>query len=385
MRKIILPLSLAFVLTNSTSAQSTATKKVLLEEFTTTLCGMCPPKSHDINDWHDNNGQKSVLMTHHAGFGVDQMTTTEATTVCNVFSPSTFGFAPAIMIDRDVYPWVDSVPYMPVNGFDTIATRISNNTADVAINLQGTYNSTTRLLSVTATATFVNAVTTGNLRLTIYLVEDSVIGSGSGYDQKCYDGTFANTYYSGQWNSTTYYISGYPHRMVERKSLTGGTWGASGIIPNSPVVGTPYTTSTTYTVPSTNNDSRLYLVAYVAYYGTTKQDREILNANDIKVSSSFSTTTSVEQENNLVQINSIYPNPSNNFINLAFTSVNGGATSVSVVDVTGRTVFADEQTQDLAPGKYDRFIDVTNLDAGIYFLILKRGEATTAQKFIIER
>ena len=385
MQKIILPLFLVLALSTESNSQSTATKKVMLEEFTTTLCGMCPPKSHAINDWHDNNGSKSVFMTHHAGFGVDQMTTTEATTICNVFSPSTFGFAPAIMIDRSTYPWVDSVPYMAVNGFDTIANRISNDPASVAVDIQGTYNSTTRSLSFTATANFVQSVTSGNLRMTIYLVEDSVIGSGSGYDQKCYDGTFANTYYSGQWNSTTYYISGYPHRFVERQSLSGGTWGSSGVIPNSPVVGTPYSTSSTFTVPSAYNDSRLYLIVSVEYYGATKQVRNVLNANDIKISNTFNTATGVESINNSVQINSLYPNPANSFVNLAFTSLNGGATSVSVTDVTGRTVYAEEQTTDLAPGKYERFIDVSSLDAGIYFLVLKTVEETTTQKFIVEK
>jgi hypothetical protein len=31
------------------------------------------------------------------------------------------------MIDRDVYAGVDTVPYMPVNGFDTIAQRVAGN------------------------------------------------------------------------------------------------------------------------------------------------------------------------------------------------------------------------------------------------------------------
>src|ERR1051325_8140274 len=275
MKKIITPLLAVILFYCNDSIAQSAVKRVMVEEFTTALCGMCPPRSHDVNAWHEGNQPKCVLMTHHAGFGTDAMTTPEATAFCNMFQPSTFGFAPAVMIDRDVYAGVDTVPYMSVPGFDTIASRVSNNTANVSVDIQGTYNSVTRTLNVTATASFVNNVSNGDYRLCIYLVEDSVTETGSGYDQKCYDATFANTYYPGCYNSSTHLISPYPHRMVERKSLSGSTWGTSGIIPTSPILNTPYSVMGAFTVPSNYNDSRLYIVAYVATQGSTKLLRQV--------------------------------------------------------------------------------------------------------------
>ena len=385
MKTISTLLSAAAMICSLLATAQTAVKKVLLEEFTTTLCGMCPPKSHSVNKWHDLNTSKCVMMTHHAGFGTDALTSTEATATCNMFQPSTFGFAPAIMVDRDVYPWLDSVPYMSVNGFDSIATRVSNNTADVAVDIQGTYNNTTRALNVTVSATFVNNVASGNHNLFIYLMEDSVVGTGTGYDQKCYDATFANTYYPGQYNGT--YITQYPHRVVERKSLSGGTWGIAGLIPSSPALNTPYSSSTTFTVPANYNDSRMYIVAYVARQGANKLDKNVLNANDVRVKAAFSSTgtTAVEPLENSLQVNSIYPNPATDLIGIAFTSKTGGVASVSVTDITGRTVIGADGETTLAAGKYERFMDVSSLHAGVYFLVLKTGEALTTQKFIVER
>ena len=386
MKKIFTPLFAVFTIYCTNVTAQTATKKVFLEEFTTTLCGNCPPQSHVVNDWHENNESKSVLMTHHAGFGVDSLTTTEATTICNIFSPSTFGFAPAVMIDRDVYPWLDSVPYMTVNGFDTVATRVSNNPAPASVDIQGTYNSITRSLSVTATTSFVSNVANGNYRLCIYLVEDSVIGVGNGYDQKCYDATFANTYYSGHFNSSTHLIDTYAHRMVERKSLSGGVWGSAGIIPSSPVQNTPYSVTGTFTVPSKYNDSRLYIVAYLALQGASKVDRNVLNANDIKVTANFGTTaTAVLETENPIHINSIYPNPTTDYIGIAFTSKNGGMTSVSVIDIFGRTVMTPSEEINLSAGNYERFLNVSSLESGIYFLVLKSGNEISTQRFIVER
>src|SRR5688572_12620667 len=68
MKKAILFVIGCFALT---SAYSQPVKKVLLEEFTTTLCGFCPPKSDEIVTYFEVNPLNTLFMTHHAGFGTD--------------------------------------------------------------------------------------------------------------------------------------------------------------------------------------------------------------------------------------------------------------------------------------------------------------------------
>lgn len=210
---------------------------------------------------------------------------------------------------------------------------------------------------------------------------------GSGYDQKCYDSNFANTYYAGQYNSSTQQIMQYPHKRTQRKSLAGGIWRPTGVIPSSPVMNTTYSTTATFTVPTNYNDSRLYIVAYVALHGPTKLDQHVLNANDVKVSSSFSTSsaTAVQEQENMLCINSIYPNLSTNFIGIAFTSLNGGMTSVEVKDISGRTVIAPEEEVNLTAGRYEKFMNVSSFRQGIYFLYLRSGSNISIQRFMVER
>ena len=376
---------IAFLSVTGMMSAQAPVKKVLLEEFTTTLCGNCPPKSFLVHQWYEQHPNTSILMTHHAGFGTDALTTTDASTYANYFDPSTFGFAPAIMIDRDVYPWVDSVVYMSVNGFDTIASRIANTVAHVAVNITGSYNSTTRQLSITSTGTFDQVVSSGPKRMCIYVVEDSVIGSGNGYDQKCYDGTWANAHFPGQYSASDQHILQYPHRNVQRASISGGTWGTMNIIPNSPVVGTPYSVTATYTLPANFNDSRISIVAMVAEYGPNHITRKIWNANSVKLSDLSSTTTAVAESITSSEINAMYPNPAVNDVTLAMTIRNDGNTSITVNNLMGQQVAEFEKGAYLNAGRYQATFSTATLPSGVYVISMKNENETVTRKLVIEK
>lgn len=355
-------------------------KKVLLEEFTTNLCGFCPPKSHDIQVYYENNTSNSVFMTHHAGFGVDSMTNASATTFASYFQPSTFGFAPAIMIDRDVYAGVDSVPYMTVNGFDTIAQRVAGNIPEVGIDISGSYNSSSRQLSITTTATFFQSLPAADRRISVYLVEDSVIGSGPGWDQKCYDANFANLYYPGQYNAGTTYISLYPHRYVQRTPLSGGTWGTPAVIATVPVINFPYSTTSNFIVPSNYNVSRLKIVALVANHGANKFDRNVLNTADIALSN---LNTTVVSEPEAVSNLSLSPNPAQESTLLRFEKSNNEEIAIYVFDMAGKLVKTIDEGVSLTKGFYGIQVNTSDLQNGMYHLQLRSGESAIRKKLIV--
>lgn len=360
-----------------TSAQ---VKKVLLEEFTTNLCGFCPPKSHAIQVYYENNTGSTVFMTHHAGFGVDSMSNSSATTFASYFQPSTFGFAPAIMIDRDVYAGVDSVPYMVVNGFDTIAQRVSGNTPVVDIDISGSYNSTTRLLSFTATATFLQSLPAADRRISCYLVEDSVIGSGPGWDQKCYDANFANQYYPGQYNAGTSYISQYPHRYVQRTPLSGGTWGTPAIIATVPVINTPYSTINNFTIPLNYNVNRLKIVAIVANQGADKFDRKVLNTADLPLANL--STTSLEEAGAVSNI-TLFPNPAQESTLLQFEKLTNEDLSIRIFDLAGKLVQTIDDGSSLPKGFYAIQLNTSDLQSGMYQVQLRTGRSTSYKKLLL--
>lgn len=345
-------------------------KKVLLEEFTTNLCGFCPPRSHDIQVYYENHTSSTVFMTHHAGFGTDSMTNASASTFASYFQPSTFGFAPAIMIDRAVYAGVDTVPYMTVIGFDTIATRVAGNTPEVSISITGTYNPATRALNVEASATFPQSLSAGNRNISCYLVEDSVIGAGMGWDQKCYDANWANLHYPGQYNAGTTYISQYPHRNVQRTPLTGGSWGSAGVIPAVPVINTPYSVSNSITLPANYDASRVKLVAIVANHGMDKFNRAVMNVEEMPLSNL--TTTALAESATITQL-SLSPNPANSTTTLRFEKLTNNEIMIRLFDLTGQLVKTIDQGTTLAKGFYQTNVDVSGLSSGLYTLQLLAG------------
>jgi hypothetical protein len=375
---------IALLVSGMMSAQAPV-KKAFLEEFTTTLCGNCPPQSYNIHQWYEQHKSSSILLVHHAGFGTDQMTTAEASTYASYFQPKGFGFAPAIMIDRDVYAGKDTVPYMSVGGFDTIAQRISTSAAKVSVNINGTYNSTTRQLSITATAVFASSVPSGPMRFHLYLAEDSLIGSGSGWDQKCYSSSWATQHYPGQYQASGQYILQYPHRNVNRASLVGGSWGASNIIPNSPVVGTPYTVTATYTLPASFNDKRISVIAMVAKYGTNHVSREVYNANSVKLSQLTTGTTAVSEPIETSSINAMYPNPAVDDVTMLLTLNNAGNTSITVTNLVGQQVAVFESGTYMNAGRYEATFSTSALTSGVYVVTMKNNDEIITRKLTVNK
>src|SRR5688572_24555226 len=118
MKKLLL---LPAIICSCIAQAQTPVKKVLMEEFTTVLCGACPPATYDLNQFHQSQ-TNSILVTLHEGFGRDSMSNPATLAIWNAFKPSWGSFAPAIMVERTVYPAIDSIPYLSTftSGYDTL-------------------------------------------------------------------------------------------------------------------------------------------------------------------------------------------------------------------------------------------------------------------------
>src|SRR6186713_2873136 len=225
----------------------TPVKKVLMEEFTTVLCGVCPPVTYNIHQFHQSQ-PNSILITLHEGFGRDSMSNPTSLAIFNAFKPTWGSFAPAIMIERTVYPTIDTlIPYLSTftSGYDTLVMNALLEPPMVGIDISTQYFPGIGAMLSTVTATFVDPLPPADYRVNLFLVEDSVTGVGyPGYAQKCYDANFVAQHYPGYpyANDT---ISGYPHRYVLRQTLAGNAFGTSQTTPvlasgQSPAFGTPY-------------------------------------------------------------------------------------------------------------------------------------------------
>jgi hypothetical protein len=200
-----------------------AGRHVLLEEFSTAPCGFCPDGDL-IAAQLVKDHPEVIWVTHHAGFGTDSMTAAGSVTIANAFTT----FAPGACIDRGDYPIpvYTMQPYIAVSRqkWDSVLTVRLAETRLELISMQLAYNPLTRLLNANVVVTFPFTPAPGDLRLNIFLVEDSVVGYGKGYDQKNYfNGTPGHPYYK-KGDS----IYGYVHHRVVR-SIPLGAWGAAGL------------------------------------------------------------------------------------------------------------------------------------------------------------
>ena len=121
-----------------------------------------------------------------------------------------------------------------------------------------------------------NATVDGEHRLTVYLIEDGVVGAGNGYDQmNFYDLDTASTFY-GLGNP----IEGYEHNHTLRLTLSEPL---GDIIDSSVLVsGGEYIAE--YEVDISPYDlNNLSIVAFVNYVGSTYLEHEVLNVQKCEI------------------------------------------------------------------------------------------------------
>lgn len=395
MKKHILSfIMLAFATITLVTAQAPI-KKVLLEEYTTASCGNCPPKSAIVNTWHLAHKNNTVLVTIHQGSGVDAMSNKTTNNIFNAMHASTGWFAPAITINRGLYPWIDSVPYLTVyksfednnnKGIDSIVTRLIGEPAKVGVKITGTFDASTRKINATVDATFVEAVASGDWRISLFLIEDSVIGYPGpfeGWDQNCYDGTWADANYGSMYDGS--YIIGYPHRHVMRDAMFGD-WGVKSIIPAVPSVGTKYTKSVSWDIDTAYKLTNLSLVAFVSSYGPTKADKYVLNAEEVEVKSTFTSGIAKQEDNsynNADKIESIYPVPSSGITNIIYNQTTYGLSYITITNILGenvKTIIAQDKTT----GEKQLSLDVSKYAKGVYFVTLYTPSGKHLKKLVVE-
>ena len=367
-------------------------RKVLIEEFTTASCGNCPMMSQYIRTWHEAHAANSIMVSIHEGSGVDAMSNGTTAAIFNAMHPTGGWFAPAVMIERAIYPSTAGEAYLSCYqswgspggpGIDTIADRLMNEPPVVGIEISGTYNAVSRSLDATVHATFLQTLPSGDWRINLFLVEDSVVGwpglgAFTGWDQHCYDATWANTWYPGMFDGTS--IIGYPHRHVMRNSFFGN-WGAAGIIPAVPLTGMTYSASANLTVDTAFHDDHLTLVAFVSSYGPTKADKFILNANDIPVSNNFATV--IPSESQSLYAANLYPVPANGHAHLSYTLKQAGNLTVTITDLEGRVVKTIPVSNSSA-GVHEINFDTDGLAKGVYSVSMASSRDFVVRKMIVE-
>jgi hypothetical protein len=96
----------------------------------------------------------------------------------------------------------------------------------------------------------------------------------------------------------------------------------------------------------------------------------------------FDIALAVNENDDLLQEVVLYPNPASSFVDIAFQTRSGEEISILIYDMTGKQIM-NKQLGMLPTGKQKLHLDISNLNAGMYFYELNQGEATITDKFIV--
>jgi Outer membrane protein Omp28 len=337
-------------------------QKVLVEEFTGAWCGYCPQGAlilEDVLAQHPN----AIAASVHDG---DAMYNAVGGSIQGFYNPA----YPQATINRQGAP-------ISRGNWNSAVTTALQKSPIVAVSIDSAgFDVGTRTLKVKVKATFLRD-TIGQLRFNVYLTEDGVVGSGSGYDQVNYANTTVGSPLFGLGDP----ILNYTHNHVFRDGL-GGAWGTNGIIGNSASAGQDFFHTYTKVIPSTWNIANMHIIGMVNLYGGAL--RPTLNAEEVP----FSFATSIESGSlSDVMSMQVFPNPLQARSTISFDLVETGHMVLEVYSLTGQkvNVLVDDITN---AGMHSAYWDGSDREGrpvsnGVYILRLSTASGANISRRIM--
>lgn len=351
----------------------TGIKRVLFEEFSTAPCQFCPDGAVVIEQMESNHEetQDIIVVQHHAGFGTDKMTIAEH----NVYAAAYAAGAPTAMVDRKLFAGEEKVAFSR-NLWAQRAESELETITPVDVILDHSYDTATRTITATVSARFVDYAL-GDLRLNLFIVQDSVTGKGTGYDQVNYYNTQTGHPYFGKGNPA----KGYVHRKVVRAVPTTA-WGEKDIIGTNPGPDSIYSKTYTYKLPITYYDGSIRLVGFVTQHDEANvNSRPVLNAAQQKLNLGTVGVAEIGKFNGSVNI---YPNPFSQSTTVELAMTESSAVNMEVFNLLGEKVYSSSKGI-LSPGNY-RFnwngtsSEGATLSSGLYLVKISAGNAAIINK-----
>jgi len=244
---------------NVSKVPSTFTKKVLIEEFTGAWCGYCPDGAHRVQSIIDNNNGNAIGVSLHSS---DDMAIAHTNYLETTYQNTGY---PSGMVDR--VPFNGTTSTWNRGSWKSVANDQLIKISSCGLAIKSEINGASATVEVHAGF---NTTLNGDYRLTVYLIEDGVTGTGSGYDQRNYYNTDSESPFYDLGDP----IEGYEHNHTLRAVL-------------SESLGDPINTSflvsggehiETYTVDlSSYTKNKLSIVAFITHIGSTFTEHEVMN------------------------------------------------------------------------------------------------------------
>ncbi len=251
---------------NVGTVPSTFTQKVLLETFVGAWCNTCPDADVKRDQAVATNSNRIVSVSAHQTDGM-------SIALFSALYPTFSQYSPSGMVNRT--PSLGNVLLSPSQWQSNISVALGKTAAcGLAVETSGSGATA----GVVVHAGF-NATVAGDIRLVAYLVEDSVTGTGSGFDQmNAYNNSIGSPFYN-MGNP----IVNYHHNRVVRAVLTAH---AGDAIPAANLVaGGEFVRSFSNVDITAYDAARLHVVAFITRVGTTATTHEVLNVQTVAMGS----------------------------------------------------------------------------------------------------
>tara|TARA_B100001093_G_scaffold156799_1_gene149396 strand:+ start:128 stop:982 length:855 start_codon:yes stop_codon:yes gene_type:complete len=244
------------------------TKKVLIEEFTATWCGYCPWGASIVeNIVNDNDNVIPVAVHVRDGMSIDHSVFLETT-----YQSSSY---PAGMVDRAPYNVNDTTQVVSFNAgyFTYFSANQLLLEAECGLAMRSKVSGDIATIEVRAGF---NTDLDGDYRLTVYLIEDGVTGSGYGFDQINWDNEEPQSDFYGMGDP----IVGYVHNHTLRAVLSGEL----GDTLDESVLTSGGEHIASYSISISNYDKKkLSAVAFIQRIGADFTQHEILNVQKVGI------------------------------------------------------------------------------------------------------
>jgi hypothetical protein len=231
----------------SFSAATTATKNVLVEEFTGHLCGFCPPATAQVLALDNTLGSRMVPVSIHAGslaeVGGALFQADYRTTAGNLYWQQLGnGFNPCARIDRT--GGLSNFYYLDPNdpsAWQNIITSQMNSSTPVELQSNVAFSAGDRKLNIHINSQFLEGYT-GNLNVVVLVLESHIVSPQEDY------------------TLTPPEVEDYEHMHVLRTAVTEAM---GNYLASNPAAGFEATSSYTVSIPSNWNADHLTVVAYL--------------------------------------------------------------------------------------------------------------------------
>ena len=325
-------------------------RKILLEEITGAWCGYCPRAPIIVDKVIQTNFPQVVMVAIHSG---DAMAINESNSMRSAYVTG----IPTGFVSREVGQAGSSVAMSPESWQNNLE-KMDLEFNPVELSVYNYYYPETREWKVDVVADFV-LDTQGEYRLNCYVIEDSLTGTGSQWNQRNFFNNSASEPYM-ELQGAGDPIPGYVHNHVVRK-MTAGSWGQDGIIPDSVKRGDRYVYTETFTIPDHWKIENLHLIGIIQEYSSDINDRRIVTIEEAELSYATGTKPIIESFSTI-----IYPNPTSGKVWLEIEAENVADGQITIFNGLGQSIFHLNELD--VTGTRRISFDTDDWNPGLYFL-----------------